>query len=242
MEKKNNGLLIAIIILLVLGLIGLGSYIVYDKVINVKDSEKFIKETKVPVEKEEEIKTDYSYFNNRVIEKNNLGITLTAAFNNNNEIISKKTLQINSEKELILNSTTSKKISVIDSKIKSIGRFGGCSYGTSKILILTESGELYYLINDEVNEYGYSTIGELESYINNNIVKIFSEYKITNFTTLYDEIKSCGVGGFYVLLDNKEIRKVDLDQKKISERIDTENISENNKNEVGSYNKIFWED
>ncbi len=60
MEKKNNGLLIAIIILLVLGLIGSVGYIVYDKVINNKDSEKVIKGTKeinVPVEKEEEIKS-----------------------------------------------------------------------------------------------------------------------------------------------------------------------------------------
>ncbi len=173
MEKKNNGLLIAIIILLVLGLIGLGSYIVYDKVINNKE----VKEVKE--ETEQEIKS--ISFKNELKNKLKYLDNIYGGGKTNNFLYNELTLEKLSEDQklaVVLNSISRNRTPYYDMDFSSKTRK---NYVNEFIRIFDLSKETEY---DDID-------GMFEVVLDSDVKDRYQELFGTKLEKMINEISSC---------------------------------------------------
>lgn len=202
MEKKNTGLIILVVILSLL-VLGLGGFIVYDKVINnnndvkteEKDNNSDNNKNTVNLNTTEE----KTISKESIIElSKNTNLNINTNFDNiDKPIWENLDLSINDNNKLILKSGDKYSIvSSLDEDVVMLYDAGGnCGIGDSNYLILTNKGNVYrFMFQDyRVDEY-------IEN-INNNIstngplTKINGSTKVLAFTNYYrktEEPVTCG--------------------------------------------------
>ena len=194
MEKKNNGL----IIVLVLIILCLGGFILYDKdVLGLKGEKKESSTTSNKSSKKDESIAVGSVGNKETKIKFDMADNIDLYF----YIKDGKVVFHKQDGSEVVDST-------IPDKVIQIAKGSSCNSGDARLVALTDKGEIYYnkydtLESTSIDDYNYKF----------DFIKVITEGKVYGIDSVKPNVVStCTYTGLYAYVNKDEMRKIELEQ------------------------------